>query len=179
MKSLIKWGIVFTIFFSIAIPANSISIPASIPSSNNTVLPGDIQSKIAMLKNISTMKVKDFQKVIGRKMTLKEKISFLILKQKLKPKHKKAGDSPSKGQTAFVFGIGSIVLLILGLFIPYVIIGALVAAIVAIVSGSMAKKADPDDRKAHAGKLMGWITLGLIALLLILVAAIISSWSWG
>jgi predicted membrane protein len=113
--------------------------------------------------------------MLGRKLTLKEKITLLILKKKLK----KQADESKQGQTAFVLGIISIALLIAGLFLPYVILGALIAAIIAIVMGNMAKKKDPSDMKAKMGALMGWITLGGIALILILVAAIIASWSWG
>src|SRR5258705_5571 len=62
--------------------------------------------------------------------------------------------------------------------ILYEILGALVAAIFAIVMGSMASKQDRSDKKAHAAKLLGWITLGLIALLLILAAIIVATFSW-
>lgn len=122
------------------------------------------------------MKMKDFRKLAGRKLTLKEKVSFIILKHKLK---QQAKDSEKQGQTAFTFGLIAVGLLLLGLFVPYVILGSLVAAILAIVTGSMAKKRDGDNRKAKAGQLLGWITLGLIAFLFILAAVVLASWSWG
>ena len=112
------------------------------------------------------MKVRDVQKLTGKKMTLREKIAFGVLKHKMK---KKEAGSP-KGKTSFILGIAGLGLLVAGLFIPYVILLALGAAIIAIVMGSDAARKNPDDRKAHTGKLLGWITLGLICLILILVA---------
>jgi hypothetical protein len=153
-------------FLSITTPAISATAP---PSANIIIPDGGIYKKIVSLK------IKDIQKLVGRKLTIKEKISFLILKHKLKRQSK---ENATKGQTAFIFGLVGLGLLIVGLFVPYVILGSLVSAILAIVTGSMAKKADPSDRKAHAGKLLGWITLGLIALLFILAAVIIASSSW-
>ena len=169
MRLYIIWSIFFCIFFSIATPVSSATIP---PASGKIIPVGAIYKKIASLK------IRDIQKLAGRKLTLKEKISFLILKHKLK---QQADDKQNKGQTAFVFGIVGLGLLIVGLFVPYVILGALVSAILAIVSGSVAKKQDPSDKKAHAGKLLGWITLGLIALLIILVAVVIAAFfaAWG
>ena len=126
-------------------------------------------------KKISSLKIKDLEKLAGRKFTLKEKVAFLILKKKLKHQEEK---SNNEGKTAFSFGIAAVAFLILGLFIPYVILGALVASIVAIVMGSSAAKKNPNDRKAHSAKLLGWITLGLIALLILLVAVVIAGWGW-
>lgn len=150
------------IFISITSPAFATTAP-----STETIIPdGGIYKKIASLK------IKDVQKFVGRKLTIKEKISFLALKHKIKHPSK---NNKGKGQTAFVFGIVGLALLVAGLFIPYILLGSLAAAIVAIVIGSGASKQDPSDRKAHAGKLMGWITLGLIGLLLILAAIIVGS----
>lgn len=152
------------------------AIPASAaisPVPGNGIIPTEITNK-----KITSLRVKDIQRLAGRKLTLKEKISFFLLKQKLN--HKK-NDASKQGQTAFTLGLIALGLLVLGLFIPYVIIGALAASILAIVTGSMAKKDDPSDKKAHAGKLLGWITLGLIAFVFILAVIIVASWGgiWG
>lgn len=137
------------------------------PPSTSKIIPvGDIYKKIASLK------IKDIQKLVGRKLTIKEKISFLILRHKLKHPPR---DKQNKGQTAFIFGIAGLALLIVGLFVPYVILVSLVSAILAVVFGSVAKKQDPSDNNALTGKLLGWITLGLIALLAILVIVLIAS----
>ena len=126
-------------------------------------------------KSISSLRVRDMEKVAGRKFTLKEKIAFLILKKKLKHQE---DTSSREGKTAFAFGLAAVAFLILGLLVPYVILGSLVASIVAIVMGSSALKKNPNDRKAHSGRLLGWITLGLFAFLLILVAIALSAWAW-
>lgn len=166
MKKLFALGLVVCL---ISIPALSATVPISEPNPATTqkVPPEILRKKIAKLK------VKDLQKLTGRKFSLKEKIAFLLLKKKLKQKPK---ETSSQGQTALTFGIAALTLLVIGLFVPYVILGSLVASIIAIVTGSSALKKDPSDRKAHSGKLLGWITLGLIVFLLILAAIIVSSW---
>ena len=165
---------------------------ASTPSAEKTT---PIQ---VVLDKIASLKIKDIQKLTGRKMTFKEKITFWLVKQQIKHKSDKGivgslfrklsekktngksdsekGDgATSKGQTAFVFGLVAVGLLILGLFTGYALIGSLVSAILAIVLGSIAKKENPSDNKAGVAKLLGWITLGLIALLFILVAIAFAS----
>lgn len=125
-----------------------------------------------VLRKFTSLKIKEVQKLIGRKLTLKEKISFMILKATSKRK-----DKTNQGGTALAFGIVALATLVIGLFVPYVIIVALVAAILAIVFGSMAKKQDPNDKKAHGGVILGWITLALIALFLIAAAIVVASWA--
>lgn len=118
-----------------------------------------------------SLKVKDVQRITGHKLSLKEKIGFGIMKHRLK----KSGEGSSKGQSALLFGIAALALLVAGLFIPYVILGSVVCSIVAIVLGTVAKKQDPDDRKAAAGKLLGWLTLGVTLVLFTLAALVIAS----
>lgn len=137
-----------------------------------TVTPTNQISKY-QFPQLNTLKVKDIEKKIGRKLTIKESIGFFILKTS------KNAEKSKSGNTALIFGIVGAALLLIGLFVPYVIIGALPAAIVAVVMGSVAKKRDPDDKKARAATLLGWITLGGIALLLILVVAFIAAWAGG
>ena len=146
----------------------------------------------AVLEKIATYKLKDLQKLAGRKFTFKEKVSFWLLKGKIKNsgtngfskslagkilnksvarKHKSANpaEAGSLGQTAFIFGLIAAGLLVAGLFLPYIIIGSLVSAILAIVLGTLGSKKDPSDAKAKVGKLLGWITLGLIVILFAIV----------
>jgi hypothetical protein len=160
--------ICFTFIISLFLAFPFVLHAAVMPPTNVKVHPPEANQKIISLK------IKDVQKLLGRKLTFKEKISFVVLKHALK---KRAAES-KQGQTALGFGIAAVVMLILGLFIPYVIIGALIAAILAVVLGSVAKKQDPSDRKAYAATLLGWITLGGIALLILLAIAILASWGW-
>ncbi len=150
-----------------------------------------------VLEKIATYKLKDLQKLAGRKFTFKEKVSFWLLKGQLKnsgangfskslagqllkksvlkkPKPAKRQEGGSLGQTAFIFGLVAAGLLVAGLFLPYVIIASLVSALLAIVLGTLGTKRDPSDAKAKVGKLLGWITLGLIVILFILVIVAIA-----
>lgn len=150
---------------------------------------------LALLDKFASMNLKQAQQALGRPFTLKEKLGFLVFKQQVKRAHKKGfektmlyrsfqkrkakGETPgSKGQAALVFGIVAISLLVIGLFVPYVIIVSPVAAILAIVLGTVAKKQDPKNSNATIGKLLGWISLGLFALLIIAVAIALSNGFW-
>lgn len=125
------------------------------------------KGQAAIHKKIISLKVRDIQRITGKKLSLKQKIVFGLLKRKLKRQNEEVS---SKGQLALTFGIIGAALLIGGLFVGALLIGSLIAAIAAIVIGSVAKKKNPDDRKALAGVLLGWITLGLIVALLLLFA---------
>lgn len=166
MKKLFALGLVVCL---ISIPALSATVPISEPNPAATQkIPPEV-----LRKKIAKLKIKDLQKMTGRKFSLKEKIAFLILKKKLKQKPK---EGSSQGQTALTVGIIALGLLVIGLFVPFVILGSLVASISAIVIGSSAVRKDPSDRKGHSGKLLGWITLGVTVFLFILAAVIIASW---
>lgn len=163
--------------------------------------PGGSHYLQAVLEKIATYKVKDLQKLTGRKFTVKEKISFWLLKRQLKKRDKTEfsktlaaklfykkdkqqrgtaipEEKNSKGQTAFIFGLIGAILLVAALFVPYIIIASLVSAILAIALGTVAYNRDRSDVKAKTGKLLGWITLGLFAILLIVVVIALSSSSW-
>src|SRR5688572_33492911 len=101
-----------------ALPVFSATSPVG---SSNTTPVTDIYKKI------SSLKVRDIQRVTGKKMTLKQKIAFVTLKHTFKKK----SDS-SHGKTALLFGIAGVVLLIAGLVIPYILLALLAAAIIAI-----------------------------------------------
>jgi hypothetical protein len=156
---------IFIIFGFTVLPSTLYSATITQPA-DPTINP----PKIAYEK-LASLKIKDVQKIIGRKLTFKEKISFLVLKHT----SKKEAQS-KKGNTALIFGIVAVGLLLIGLFVPFVILGAIAGAIVAIVLGSSAKKQDPSDGKAQAAVLLGWITLGATALLLIIAAIVVASW---
>lgn len=153
------------IFFSIMLAPVSL-FSASIPS-------GKAVSGEIVYKKIASLRLGDVQKLLGRKLSFKERISFLILKHQLRHEEVK---KKKKGKTSLIFGIAGLTLLILGLFAPIVLIGSLIAAIVAIALGSTAKKEDPTDKNANTGKLLGWINLGLIGLLAILVVIAFATW---
>lgn len=145
-----------------------------VPASKNTGIPfGDIYKKIA------SFRIKDIQKSIGRKLTLKEKIAFIFLKHKLRHALKESMDA---GDISLIIGIAGLAFLALCLLLPYFMIAAIASAIVAIVTGHRTSKKDPGNKNAKIGKLLGWITLGLITafFIAILIAfANLGSWSFG
>ena len=151
----------------------SIKMPAFAYSKNAAIV---IEKPIdGGYKNIATMKLKEFQRLVGRKLTFKEKVGFFVLKHRMKHQQ---NDTDKQGQTAYILGLVGLGLFVIGLFVPYVILGSLVAAIMAIVTGSTAKKKDGENRKAKAGKLLGWITLSLIVVTFILAVIVVASWGF-
>ncbi len=175
--------------------ANPAATAVIVPPASAAIIP--VKS---VYERLASLRVKELQKMIGRRLTLKEKIGFWLVKKNIRSQLKKgvlnpspfpllqkvklkkdparAGETNSPGQTAFVFGLLAIGLLLVGLFVPYVIFGSLVSAILAIAIGTSAYKKDSSDSKAHMAKLIGWITLGVILAFIIAAAIIIASWSW-
>jgi len=152
--------------------AESTIVPLANPSPSqlSTVSP------TPALLNLSTAKAKDIEKLLGRKLKLKEKLAIKVFQWKYKKglTIKKVENPGKKGKTAMILGIIGIA----ALFIPYLTIAAIPCAILAIVFGSKAKKADPSDGQAKAGVILGIVTLGIVALALILVIAILASGGW-
>jgi hypothetical protein len=170
MRIRIIWIIIFFSFLSTPNSAGS----AMVPVTDNIRIPsGDIYKKIALLR------VKDIQKSIGRKLTLKEKIVFFIFKQKLRHQPK---ESLNAGDVSLILGIASLAFILLAFLTTFFIIPAIVLAIVAIVTGHRTRKKDPTNKNAKIGKLLGWIAVGVITafFIAILIAfASIGSWSFG
>lgn len=134
--------------------------------------PGEIQYPVS--KNISVMKLQDFQKLIGRKLTFKEKIAFVILKYKARHQHSHASTG---GKVSAGLGIASLGLALMGGFVsPVLWLAALVAAIFAVVLGSKARRKDPNDKDARLGKLLGWITLIGLSLFAVFLIILIANW---
>ena len=83
------------------------------------------------------------------------------------------------GKTALILGIAGVALFFAGFTYGLAIIGSLIASVLAVVSGSIAYKDNHSDKKALIGKILGLTTFALLAILLILLIALFSSWSWG
>jgi hypothetical protein len=158
---------IFIICGFIALPSTlrSATLPQPV---NTTIYPPE-----EAYKKLTSLKIKEVQKLIGRKLTFKEKISFLIIKHASKKETKS-----DKGSTALGFGIAAVATLAIGLFVPYVILIAPIAAILAIVLGDKAKKQDPSNKKAHTAVTLGWVTLGAFALIVIAAVILVSSEGW-
>jgi hypothetical protein len=162
MKKVFFFLLLISIFFTRN--SNAALIPAAAPSAI---------TKATYLPEFSRLSIKNIQQLVGRKLTLKEKLSVKILQWRMRNSKKKYDDPYSAGRTAFGFGLASIILL----FIPYITILALPCAIIAIIVGSNAKHKHPDDRKAKTGIILGIISLALILIAVLLVIAILSAWA--
>jgi hypothetical protein len=164
MRIIILRIIIFFSLFTATTPSGF----AAISGSTVIITPGKI-----IFEKSSSLKVKDIQKMLGRKLTLKEKISLFILKHTIRHK---TNEPDHLGEASLILGILGVVFLLTSLLWPPLILGSLAASIAAIITGSVAMKKNKSDKMAYAGKLLGWITLGLLALLLILIIIAISFW---
>jgi hypothetical protein len=160
--------LIFVVFiFSFSIQGSANNLPPVLTSSVST-----LQNDPAPMDRLVKMKIKEVEKLLGRKMSLKEKLAFKIAQLKLKKESKsKAEDKSSKGQTAFILSLIGLCLLI----VPYAFLASLPLAIIGLVMGSQAKKENPDDGKAKTAIILSLVTLGLIALAVLLAIAIIAS----
>ena len=66
------------------------------------------------------------------------------------------------------------------LFVPYVQIISIPCAVLALVFGYQARKANPEDSKAKTAIILGWVTVGVIlAIILVtifIVVALLAAW---
>ena len=167
MRKIYMLILVLLIFSSLNFQASANTLPVTLTSSVSTM-----QKDPVPMDRIATMKIKEAEKILGRKFTLKEKIAFKIAQLKLKKDLKaKAEGKSSKGQTAFVLSLVGICLLL----VPYASIASLPLAIIGLVMGSQAKKENPNDSKAKTAIVLSLVTLGLIVLAILLVVAIVAS----
>ncbi len=121
------------------------------------------------LKNLN---VKMVEKITGKKMTLGQKISFLMMKKKLKKLSDEESFTPKQKQQAtmsLILGLASIGLL----FIPYLGIVAIPAAILAVIFGAKSIKGN-SNTKGIIGLVAGATTL----ILLIIAIIVITSSPW-
>ena len=119
--------------------------------------------------------------MIGRKLKLKEKITFKIAQWKLRTALKagKQQDYKDKGKTAKLFGFISLASILLIPVVFWGILPCLAFGIAAISIGKKAKKENPNDKKAKLGIMLGWISVGIISAATIFVIAFLISYSGG
>ena len=172
MKRVFLMSIVIIIISSFA-NAPTVSCDKSIL----TTIIEPIPSKGKLSKeNFIKLRTKDFEKYSGKKLTLKEKIAFKIVQYKLKkvPDGPKAA-SASIGKTALILSIIGLALV----FVPVLSIASIPLSIIAINMGKRAKKIDPFDKKARTAVVLGWVTVGLLIVLLITAVIFISMMSFN
>ncbi|MFZ9386889.1 MAG: hypothetical protein ACO25B_03320 [Chitinophagaceae bacterium] len=101
---------------------------------------------------------------------------FLTRKQSNRKSGLKEDETVGLGKTAFILGIASAVTFVAGFLVPALFLASLLSAILAIALGTVAYKRNQSDVKAKTGKLLGWISLGLFAILAILLIVAFASW---
>jgi len=130
----------------------------------------DTLTSVQMLYQILPVRVKNFEKLAGRKLSLKEKIAYKIWRNKTLTARHDSGQT-DKGKWAMILGIAALACL---LIIPIGPLVALPAAIAAILLGYSARKINRADKKAKAGIILGWITLGILVFAALFVATTLS-----
>lgn len=181
------------LFISVSISAGVICVAENngtfSKAGSTSITPGFEQKngKAFFSMNLSKLETKS-----GRKLSFIQKLSLKLVQSKLKKQIRKGKtlQMPEKfannnGNMSFIFGLTGIGLLLLFFVLAGSAAGALVlflaafiAAILAIVFGSLGKRSDKSDRKAKTGALLGWITLAIMAFLFILAAIVLASWSF-
>lgn len=158
---------------------SSFTINLNLIESNSVqpiVITDSVQKPIPPIDKIASMKSNEVEKILGRKLTLKEKIAFKIAQLKFKKELKpnKEGAS-SKGERAFTISLISLCILIL----PFGVLMAIPLAIIGMTMGIKARNENKNDGKAKTAIILSTITLGLIVLTVLLVAIILASGGFG
>lgn len=143
-------------------------------TSNLNSLPDEGQKK-STDRVFSQLTLKDLQTSLGRKLTLQEKISWLIFKKRLpriEPTESEKAHANSNAVLGFVFGL-------LGLIVfPLLAIPGLILSNKAL----LAERVDPGILKsgnrglAVAGQITSYIALALLIIVVILLVAFLSNW---
>jgi len=160
---------VWVIFFSETFAASIVELP-----NKNTI--GNMKSN-ANLDYILSFKIKGIEKIAGKKLSLKEKIELKILRSPLGRKilaYRLQKNDTDKAQLALVLGIIGLA----ALFIPYVGLISLPFAIAALIIGYSARRQQPYNRKARTAIVLGWVTIGLFVLALMIAIAILTTFTW-
>jgi hypothetical protein len=131
--------------------------------------------------DLTTIKVKDFEKLTGKKLSFFQKVKFKILQKVLRKV--KGGELTDKqkqqARASMILGIASFVLLLLSsvAFIGIAGILCIPAAILAVILGAKSLKGN-SNTQGIVGVVTGGVTLALIVLALILVVLFLSSFSF-
>lgn len=133
--------------------------------------------------NLKKIKVKDVERLTGKKLTLLQKVQFYIFKKKFqKPKALQEITEQQKkwARASMLLGIGSILFLLLSgvLLAGFLSILALTAAILAIIFGAKSLKGN-SNTEGIIGVVTGGVTLALIFVAIIVLAIAFSGFTFG
>ncbi len=149
------------------------SLYASVVPSDSLKTPGASIS----LQYLLTSKPAEIEKWTGKKLKLVEKIQLKLFQKKYRSALAPIEGEPTErqkkqGKISMILGIISVVFL----FIPYINLIAIPAAIIALVLGIKSVK-DNGNTQGLIGLITGAVTLFLFFIALILVAAYFSAWN--
>lgn len=123
---------------------------------------------------LKSMNLRQVQTLIGRKLSFKEKVGLFAIKHSKIAKTEKPGKeriTSKKGRAAFILGISAFG----GLLIPILGFLAIPAAILAIIFGAQAIKADKNDVQGRTGMILGIVFMGIVILAILVIIALFAS----
>lgn len=145
--------------------------PRSAKIDPSLTFPGNLNA--LTLQDFLKLTPKKYYELTGKKLTLKEKLAFTILKSKLKKQLPDDKDVPRKnnlGMLSLLFGAGAWVFA----FIPAIGIISLGFAVAAVVLGILGLGRKKGDAKSIIGLVLG----GLFLLLVVVAIAAFASGGW-
>src|SRR5690349_522001 len=130
-----------------------------------------------VLTKFASLSMKQVQQLAGRKLKLKEKVAIKLAQWKIKKEIRRIEKGGTqKSRTALLFAILAIPVIM----VPVIgLLFSLGFIILALVMGYSARKEDPNDKKAKAAIVLGWISLAVLIVITSIVIAILSSFSMG
>ena len=160
------------LFLFFLVTANSFaSAPISdrAPEEISTYGKSEHDSALAVLIHQSP---KAISKLLGRKLTFKEKISLTLLKwkgNKIPPDERVYSRDGNTAQTLGIIALAAL------LVFP---LASIPLGILAITKGNKALRENENDGAARTGKTLGIISLSLFAVLILVIIALLSSLQW-
>jgi len=124
---------------------------------------------ISATNTISPARLNFFQRVMVR----------LFVKKYKKAHRDDISKADNLANTSLVSGVAALVFLVTGLFVPYVVLATIPAAIIAMITGGAAiRKGTKNIGKAKTGKAFGLGALIALGVLIIVAAIIVSNSDW-
>ena len=175
-KALCLYFALFAILTSFAakVPSSIDQKKAATETASTNSLPAEID-KESSAKVLSQLSIKDLQTSLERKLTLQEKITWMLFKKHL-PRLEPTESEKKRANTNAVLGL---VFGILGILVfPLFAIPGLILSNKAL----LAERVDPGILAsghrgiAVAGQITSYVALALLLLIFIIVIAVLSSW---
>lgn len=172
MKKIVLLAFPMLLLF-ISVLATSTSSTSVTPDKN----PVTFTLSAEMVSYITKLKIKEIEKLLARKLKLKEKIGIRIYQWKTKKEfiNKKVDGETDKGKTAMMLGFFAAGALLLSPILVFTWMAAIPLAIIAIIMGNKVLKDDKNDRNAKTAVILGWVTLGMMVIGTIVIIAILAA----